>query len=144
MLMALFYPTLWVFVTFGMPSLMLCFPLARLTYPFKMTFWIICHPWSLAIKCPSLRVNSYLMRSTHPSLVCLKVRVLARMDSLLSVTSSFETSSGLILFRCITSFDSGALPFSQREALISLSFKKGDRFEHKNWRPISLLNDDYK
>jgi len=24
-----------------MPSLVLCFPLARLTYPFKMTFWIM-------------------------------------------------------------------------------------------------------
>ena len=42
------------------------------------------------------------------------------------------------------SFDSGLLPFSQRVALISLVFKKGDRFLHKNWRPISLLNVDYK
>ena len=33
---------------------------------------------------------------------------------------------------------------SQRTALISLIFKKGDRLEHKNWRPISLLNVDYK
>lgn len=43
-----------------------------------------------------------------------------------------------------TSFDSGCLPFSQRGALISLIFKKGNRLEHKNWRPISLLNVDYK
>ena len=42
------------------------------------------------------------------------------------------------------SFDSGCLPFSQRGALISLIFKKGNRLEHKNWRPISLLNVDYK
>ena len=42
------------------------------------------------------------------------------------------------------SLDSGSLPFSQRGALISLIFKKGDRLEHKNWRPISLLNVDYK
>ena len=39
---------------------------------------------------------------------------------------------------------SGRLPLSQRGALISLIFKKGDRLEHKNWRPISLLNADYK
>ena len=42
------------------------------------------------------------------------------------------------------SFTAGVLPSSQRTALISLFFKKGDRAEHKNWRPISLLNADYK
>ena len=42
------------------------------------------------------------------------------------------------------SFTAGVLPPSQRTALISLIFKKGDRSEHKNWRPISLLNADYK
>ena len=42
------------------------------------------------------------------------------------------------------SFDSGLLPLSQRAALISLVFKKGDCLLHKNWRPISLLNVDYK
>ena len=41
-------------------------------------------------------------------------------------------------------FAAGVLPSSQRTALISLIFKKGDRAEHKNWRPISLLNADYK
>ena len=42
------------------------------------------------------------------------------------------------------SFESGLLPKTQRTAIISLSFKKGDRLLHKNWRPISLLNVDYK
>jgi len=42
------------------------------------------------------------------------------------------------------SFDLGSLPRSQRMALISLVFKKGDRLLHKNWHPISLLNVDYK
>ena len=42
------------------------------------------------------------------------------------------------------SLDLGSLPFSQRGALISLIFKKGDRLLHKNWHPISLLNVDYK
>ena len=42
------------------------------------------------------------------------------------------------------SFDSGSLPFSQRGALITLIHKKGERMDHKNWRPISLLNVDYK
>ena len=42
------------------------------------------------------------------------------------------------------SLEAGLLPFSQREALIALIFKKGDRLDHNNWRPISLLNDNFK
>ena len=42
------------------------------------------------------------------------------------------------------SFSKGMLPSSLRKGLISLSFKKGDRLDRKNWRPISLLNVDYK
>ena len=41
-------------------------------------------------------------------------------------------------------FDSGCLSWSQRRGVISWSFKKGDRLDPKNWRPISLLNVDYK
>ena len=41
-------------------------------------------------------------------------------------------------------FDSGCLSLSQRRGVISLSFKRGDRLDPKNWRPISLLNVDYK
>ena len=33
---------------------------------------------------------------------------------------------------------------SRRRGVISLSFKKGDRLDPKNWCPISLLNVDYK
>ena len=42
------------------------------------------------------------------------------------------------------SLEAGLPPFSQSEALIALILKKGGRLDHKNWRPISLLNDDYK
>ena len=41
-------------------------------------------------------------------------------------------------------FDAGLLSSSQRRGVISLSFKKGDRLDPRNWRPISLLNVDYK
>ena len=42
------------------------------------------------------------------------------------------------------SLEAGLLPFSQREALIALIFKKGDCLDYKNWRPIGLLKVDYK
>ena len=41
-------------------------------------------------------------------------------------------------------FRNNKLSKSQRRGVISLSFKKGDRLDPKNWRPISLLNVDYK
>lgn len=41
-------------------------------------------------------------------------------------------------------FSRGSLSYSQRTGLISLLFKKGDRLDTKNWRPISLLCTDYK
>ena len=39
---------------------------------------------------------------------------------------------------------SGVLSLSQRRGIITLVFKKGDRPDRSNWRPITLLNVDYK
>ena len=39
---------------------------------------------------------------------------------------------------------SGVMSLTQRRGLISLIFKKGDRPDPPNWRPITLLNVDYK
>ena len=41
-------------------------------------------------------------------------------------------------------FEHGELTFSQYQAIISLLYKKGIREDIGNWRPISLLNCDYK
>ena len=41
-------------------------------------------------------------------------------------------------------FDHGHLLLTQRQGVISLFFKKGDRTQLQNWRPITLLNTDYK
>ena len=41
-------------------------------------------------------------------------------------------------------YDNGQLSATQKRGLLSLLFKKNDRQLLKNWRPISLLNTDYK
>ena len=41
-------------------------------------------------------------------------------------------------------FNSGSLSLSKCRGGISLSFKKGDRLDPRNWQPITLLNMDYK
>ena len=43
-----------------------------------------------------------------------------------------------------SAFGLGSSSRSQRRGIITLSFKKGDRLDPKTWRPISLLNVDYK
>jgi hypothetical protein len=43
-----------------------------------------------------------------------------------------------------TNFSSGTMTTSQRESLLRLLFKKDRRNLLTNWRPISLLNTDYK
>ena len=43
-----------------------------------------------------------------------------------------------------TCFTDGMMPETLRQAVISLLYKKDDPELLKNWRPISLLNVDYK
>ena len=57
----------------------------------------------------------------------------------------FWQSLGADLVRVLNvAYETGQLSASQRRGLIIVLYKKNDRLETKNWRPISLLNADYK
>ena len=56
----------------------------------------------------------------------------------------WEDLGELLLSVLNESFHAGSLAESQYEGLLRLIHKKDDRRFPKNWRPISLLNTDYK
>ena len=59
--------------------------------------------------------------------------------------AAFWPRLGPLLVKVINAaYTSGFLPDSMKESATRLIFKKGDRKSLKNWRPISLLNTDYK
>jgi hypothetical protein len=57
----------------------------------------------------------------------------------------FWQSFGTDLVRVLNVvYETGQLSTSQRRGLLIVLYKKNDRLEMNNWRPISLLNVDYK
>ena len=50
----------------------------------------------------------------------------------------------LVLQSLNAAFSKGQLSYTQRKGIISLLFKGGDKEELDNWRPLTLLNTDYK
>ena len=44
----------------------------------------------------------------------------------------------------INGLEHNQLPYSQNSTVIKLLYKKGNRLNIKNWRPISLLNTDFR
>lgn len=57
----------------------------------------------------------------------------------------FWNTLGPILVKVYNaSFDKTELPFSQRQSILNLLYKKNDPLDLSNYRPISLLNTDYK
>jgi len=59
-------------------------------------------------------------------------------------TTFWEELKEPLLRMFMESLHIGKLPSSLREGVISLLFKKGDRQELKNWRPLTLLGVDVK
>jgi hypothetical protein len=56
----------------------------------------------------------------------------------------WETLKSDFVLMVNSCLDKGELTLSLRRAVITLLFKKEDPENLKNWRPISLLNADYK
>ena len=50
----------------------------------------------------------------------------------------------LVIDSLNSSYDKGELAGTQKRGILSLLYKKSDKHLLKNWRPISLLNTDYK
>ena len=58
---------------------------------------------------------------------------------------AFWDDINLLLIDSLNSaYDTGELSGTQKRGILSLLFKKNDKHMLKNWRPISLLNTDYK
>lgn len=53
----------------------------------------------------------------------------------------FKKHLTVIVQYCVSTWE---LSSTMKKGAITLIFKKGDRREIKNWRPITLLNVDYK
>ena len=87
-----------------------------------------------------MRVFSLLLNVIEPYWVWPVGRRLAPTVSLPYFTFAF----GIFLERFNFFYSAGFLTKSQRRGVISLTFKKGDRLDAGNWRPISLLNVDHK
>ena len=56
----------------------------------------------------------------------------------------WENIKQMLLESINSSYHNGELSPSQKMGILSLIFKKGDKTMLENWRPISLLNTDYK
>ena len=91
--------------------------------------------------------NDISIKECHDALLTFKFNKSPGNDGLTSefYKSFWETISN-DLIQCINDIKKfGSLTHSKKQAVITLIEKKGkDRLFLKNWRPISLLNVDYK
>ncbi len=56
----------------------------------------------------------------------------------------WDTIKELVLNSLNEGYDNTELSITQKTAVLKFIYKKGDRSDLSNWRPISLLNGDYK
>lgn len=56
----------------------------------------------------------------------------------------WDQISDLVVNSLNEGYNNEILLYTQRQSIITLLYKKGDPENLENWRPISLLNTDYK
>ena len=95
----------------------------------------------------STSCNGYItLEELENAVKNLKPNKSPRLDGLSSnfYKTFLQNLGPLLMIIFNSSYDRGKLPFSQRQSVLNLLFKKGDPLELSNFRPISLLNTDYK
>lgn len=86
------------------------------------------------------------MKECEEALSCMKMDKSPGSDGLtVEFYKAFWNKIGNTVLRALNScYSRGELSTSQRKGIISLIYKKNDPLNLRNWRPITLLNTDYK
>ena len=103
------------------------------------------------LSCPysdhsALYLSWYLAPASPPGPGFWKLNTpILQEEDYFKLISDFGFPGGNVKVLVLNSaFTSGLMSRSQRRVVITLSFKKGDRLDPRNWHPITLLNVDYK
>ena len=123
------------------PFTRLCLLLPRLILLFSHLYWITLYRPLIEIRVPFVRAPSPLRNASLLSRGWRSGRHQVQMEFYQAFWGVLGADLVSILNSCL---EAGCLSLSQRRGIISLSFKKGDRLDPRNWHPITLLNVDYK
>ena len=117
---------------------------------------------------PDQEIKTYLEESSHPKVLnvdeakCLEGKITLQECEIALKSMKINKSPGsdgiptefyqtfwtdihpILIESLNCAYETGELSATQKRSILSLIFKKNDKQMLKNWRPISLLNTDYK